>query len=117
MNNSQSTAKQTVFALSSDQLAALFDKIAASMTVIGATECAGKYRYAPVKTIDQLSLDFDTTSMPPTVYLLPAKEELVRLRRGPAAAGEPLIAAEPIALFGVHPYDLHAIALLDEVFL
>ena len=117
MSQQHTSETRSVFALRQDHIAAMFDRLAASMTVLGAAERDGRFVYRPMERADELRLDFETTAMPPTVYLLPAKEELVRLRLGPSADGEAVSASEPIALFGVHPYDLHAIALLDEVFL
>ena len=65
---------------------------------------------------EELSLDYDVTVMPPTKYLLPAKETLFQFKVGEESSVEPVIEAPPTAIIGVHPYDIKAIELLDEAF-
>ena len=104
-------------ALSADALAAMFARLAQSMRVVAPTERDGRFAYAPVDRFEEVRLDFDTTVLPPTVHLLPAKELLLRVRLGEAGSAEQVVDDLPTALFGVHPYDLRAIELLDEAFL
>jgi ferredoxin len=67
--------------------------------------------------VADLRLDYDTTILPPKKYFLPADERLLRFNR---ATGD-VFDAEPSrttrALFGVHPCDINALLLLDEIFL
>ncbi|UCF09314.1 MAG: 4Fe-4S dicluster domain-containing protein [Candidatus Bipolaricaulota bacterium] len=105
------------FVLSSVALKALFDSLAASNRVFAVVEREGKYSYQAVADFAELSLDFDTTLLPPTRFLFPPRETLLDLRLGASPAAEPVVSEEASVLFGVHPYDLRAIELLDEVFM
>lgn len=72
--------------------------------------------YAPIKTHEDLCLDFDCTGIPPKKYLLPPKEELLRFTTCPSLDATEVIESKPYILFGVHPYDLKAISQMDRVF-
>ena len=55
--------------------------------------------------------------MPPTKYLLPAKETLLKFKVGDKPVVESVVEPRPRAIIGVHPYDIKAIELLDEAFM
>jgi ferredoxin len=61
-------------------------------------------------------LDHDTTVLPPNQYLLPPTDSLITFALGPepSVSGRADTAARII--LGIHPYDLHAVKLLDAVF-
>ena len=75
-----------------------------------------KYSFATLSNADDLCLDYDITLLPPTMYFLPAKETLIKFKLGQKTQVEPVVEANPIILFGVHPYDIKAIELLDEAY-
>ena len=100
-----------------DGLRGLFDGLAASMETYGVIERQGRFVYDRVTSFEDLRLDFDVTVHPPTRYLFPAREKMLKMDLGGASTATPTIDAPSQALFGVHPYDLHAIELLDEVFM
>jgi sulfite reductase subunit B len=87
------------------------------MEVVGVKSKQGKYIYGRVSSFEELCLDYDVTITPPSRYLLPVRETLFEF----ASIGEtkiaPLIEAKPRAIIGIHPYDIKAIELLDEVFM
>lgn len=66
---------------------------------------------------EELWLEYDSTLLPPTKYLLPPQESLIRFNpdREPTIVSSAEV--EPCIVVGVHSYDLHAIKLLDAVFL
>jgi ferredoxin len=84
--------------------------------VIGPKRKDGKYAFGKLTKADELRLDYDTTLLPPKMYLLPPKETLITFELGEELEVEPAIEAKPIILFGVHPYDIKAIELLDTAF-
>ena len=84
--------------------------------VIGPKKKDSKYAFGELTTANELSLDYDVTLLPPKVYFLPQKETLIKFELGEQPKVEPVIEAKPRILFGVHPYDIKAIELLDTVF-
>ena len=95
----------------------MVESLAKEMEVVGVKSRHGKYVYDKIANFDELCLDYDVTVMPPTKYLLPAKETLLKFKVGDEPKVEPVIEAIPRAIIGVHPYDIKAIELLDEVFM
>ena len=87
------------------------------MEVVGVKSKQGKYVYDRILNFEELCLDYDVTVMPPTKYLLPAKETLLKFKVRDGSQVEPVITAIPRVIIGVHPYDIKAIELLDEAFL
>jgi ferredoxin len=73
------------------------------------------YMFAPLADASQLRLDYTTTILPPKKYLLPQEEVLFTFRTDGMSA-LPTFDMHWRAIFGVHTCDLHAMALLDEVF-
>ena len=75
----------------------------------------GVASFAPISDAAPLRLDYGRTLIPPKKYLIPFREEILKLRDGIYQAAAP--PARDIVLFGVHPCDLEGIAYLDRVFL
>jgi sulfite reductase subunit B len=62
-------------------------------------------------------LDYDITLLPPSKFLFPAKETLLKFNVESGPKFQVVNDAKPRALVGVHPDDINAIALLDDVFI
>jgi len=105
------------FVISDGDLRALFDGMAKTAEMIGVIEKNGKYVFDRIASFDDLCLDYDVTVHPPTRYLFPAREKMLSMSFDGTAKATPEVAASPQVLFGVHPDDLQAIELLDEVFM
>lgn len=105
------------FVLTRDSLRLLVEGLAGEMEVVGVKSRQGKYVFDTLDSFDELCLDYDVTVMPPTKYLLPAKDTLFRFTVGYDSKVIPVVEAVPRALVGVHPYDIKAIELLDVAFL
>ena len=105
------------FVLAKESLKSMVENLAKEMEVVGVKLKHGRYTYDKLANFEELCLDYDTTIMPPTKYLLPAKETLLKFTVEREPKAEPVTAAVPRAIIGVHPYDIKAIELLDEVFL
>jgi ferredoxin len=82
--------------------------------VCGPQVKGNRFAYDWLGCPDDLRLDHDVTILPPKKYLMPPREAMLRFTRG----GEfrSVIDAEPLVLFGVHPYDVAAIAQMDRYF-
>ena len=83
--------------------------------VVGPRPVDGQYIFDDVRSSDELHLDYTQTALPPKKYLLPQREELLRLALDGSRI-EPVFDAQPTVVLGVHTCDLHAVQLLDKVF-
>ncbi len=86
------------------------------LEVIGPKRKDSKYAFGKLTKADELCLNYDTTLLPPKMYLLPPKETLIKFELGREPEVEPVVEAKTIILFGIHPYDIKAIELLDTAF-
>jgi len=100
-----------------EHLSDLFSGLAAEYEVIGPVAKENAFVFAPVERFDEVRLDYDTTLLPPKKWFLPPAETLMRFS---VADNEVLEEGAPIprrVLFGLHPCDLNALLLLDNVLL
>jgi ferredoxin len=84
--------------------------------VVGAKSKDDKYAFGKLADASELCLDYDLALYPPKSYLLPPKETLIKFELAEEPKVESVIEAKPTILFGVHPYDIKAIELLDVAF-
>jgi sulfite reductase subunit B len=105
------------FVITQDSLRSIVESLAEEMEIVGVKSRHGKYVYDRITSFEELCLDYDVTVMPPTKYLLPAKETLLKFKVGDGTRVSPVTEAIPRAIIGVHPYDIKAIELLDKAFL
>ncbi len=103
--------------LSNSDVKTLVEGLLSEMEVIGVRSKQGKFVYDRISNFNDLCLDYDVTVMPPTRYLRPEKETLLKYQVDGTPVVEPVTEEVPRAIIGVHPYDLKAIDLLDEVFI
>jgi sulfhydrogenase subunit beta (sulfur reductase) len=88
-----------------------------AMEVVGVREKGeGKYEFAPLESPSQLCLDYDVTLLSPKKYFFPPQETLLKFKTGKSPSCEPVLESRPVAIVGVHPYDIKAIAQLDRIF-
>ncbi len=105
------------FIISKESLSSVVESLAKEMEVVGVKSRYGKYVYDRITNFDELCFDYDVTVMPPTKYLLPARETLLKFEVDGEPQVESAIETTPRAIIGVHPYDIKAMELLDEAFL
>ena len=91
--------------------------LVSEMEVIGVKSKHGKFAYEKIHEFNELQLNYDLTIMPPTKFLFPAKETLLKFNVQQGHQFEAVLDAKPRAIIGVHPDDINAIELLDEVFM
>lgn len=91
--------------------------------IIQENEVHGVSRKAPGFTFDrlfaaeELCLDYDITVLPPSKYLLPTPESLLKFSLAPDLRVHSGAEVKPSIILGIHSYDLHALKLLDAVFI
>jgi sulfite reductase subunit B len=107
--------KKSVF-ITKRNFKSFMKKLADKMEIIGVKSKQGKYVFDKIDNIQELCLDYDVTVNPPTRYFLPAKEVLLKYRLGEKDSVEPVIPTTPRVIVGVHPYDIKAMELIDEVY-
>lgn len=69
--------------------------------------------FSEVDSPADIRLDYTTTLLPPKAAFLPPAEVLARIDMETHESVLPIPDAKPVALFGVHPCDLHGLARLD----
>jgi len=105
------------FVITKESLKSMIESLSREIEVVGVKSRHGKYVYDKITNFEELCLDYDITVTPPTKYLLPAKETLLKFKLGDKTKVEPVTDATPRAIIGLHPYDIKAIELLDEAFI
>jgi sulfite reductase subunit B len=106
-----------LYTISGQGLKSLVEGLMGEMEVIGVKSKQGKFVYDKLTRFEDLRLDYDVTILPPTKYLLPAKETLLKFETVNNPNFELVLDIQRRALMGVHPDDINAIELLDEVFM
>lgn len=78
-----------------------------------------QFAFETIESSDEtgrIRMDYDVTILPPKKFLLPRYETLLRFQSKAPAQVEACTSAEPRIILGVHPYDLHGIAMMDKAF-
>jgi formate hydrogenlyase subunit 6/NADH:ubiquinone oxidoreductase subunit I len=70
--------------------------------------------YAVLSSSKDMTLDYEETILPPKKYFLPVKETLLTYQAGDPASCQAVCDDKPRVIFGMHPGDCAAIALLDR---
>lgn len=108
---------QATFVISRDSLKNSVNSLIKEREAIGVKAKNGKFTYGKIKNYDELMLDYDVTVNPPTAFFIPACETILKYKLGDNPEIAPVTDATPRVLIGVHPDDINAINLLDEVFM
>ncbi|MBS3759211.1 MAG: 4Fe-4S dicluster domain-containing protein [Desulfobacterales bacterium] len=98
------------------ELKKFVQNLLAHYRVEGVVKNNGAYLYDTIDSPEQLCMDFDCTRYPPKKYFLPPRETLFHFSTSPELEVSPVFESPPQVIFGIHPYDLKAIAILDKVF-
>ena len=105
------------FVLPKADLGSFVEKLKAGYEVIGPVAKDTEFVFAPIGSAADLSLDYDTTILPPhKKYLAPPKETLMTFSGPATKTGEPAAPGKQL-LFGVHACDVNGMLSLDKVFL
>lgn len=87
------------------------------LEVIGVKEKGSRFVFAPLDNAGELRLDYDVTVLPPKKELLPPNEDLLAFDISKPFEVLATRDERKKVLVGVHPYDLIAINMMDEVYL
>ncbi|MCO6435888.1 MAG: 4Fe-4S dicluster domain-containing protein [Phycisphaerae bacterium] len=99
------------------RLVELVDELARTRRIIGPVRRGERFFYEPVAKAREIDLEFNYCVYSPKKVLFPAREELFMFERNNGSfRTKPLLDERPTALIGVHPCDINAIRLLDQVF-
>ncbi|MEW5804458.1 MAG: 4Fe-4S dicluster domain-containing protein [bacterium] len=99
--------------LQKDELAPFVCNLIASQEVVGPKARKGRFVFDKLESPDELRLDYDTTILPPKKYFFQPQQDLIKFSPGEFKG---CIEPKPRILFGVHPYDIKAISMLDHLF-
>lgn len=95
----------------------MLGEMARKRRLVGPVRRGNRFLYEEVTDPRQLDLAFNYCVYGPRASLFPAVETLFTFERENGAfRAKAMLDDRPLALVGVHPCDLHAIALLDHVF-
>ncbi|MDO9557118.1 MAG: 4Fe-4S dicluster domain-containing protein [Coriobacteriia bacterium] len=100
-----------------ERLPDLIAGLSSEYEVVGPVEKDGRFVFAPISDPAQVRLDYDTTLLPPKKWFLPPKETIMRFCRADEEVVDDEVFAPPRVLFGLHPCDINALLLMDNVFL
>jgi len=92
------------------------EALIAEGSVVAPVRRGRKYVFEEVESFDEISLDYDTTILSPRKYFYPQEETVLKYRLGGEPGPEPVNEFKPRVIFGIHPCDIAATWLLDEVF-
>jgi len=112
------TVKVAPRVLDAPQLSSFLDRLIAEQPVAGVQAKGDRFVFGWLQNASELRLDYDVTLLPPKKYLMPQREKLVTFKLGDPPTAAPCVEElEPMALVGVHPYDMIAINQLDRLML
>jgi len=106
-----------VLTTSKTQFQSSLGKMIDENAVYGVKPKGSAYEFDRLFSADELCLDYDIALLPPNEYFLPPKTSLLKFTLDPKNSVESTVDAQPSIIVGIHPYDLHALKLLDVVFL
>lgn len=76
-----------------------------------------RFVFAPPSRWSDVVLEYPRTALPPKKYVLPPREAMFRFDAHGGYRDLLAEARNPTVVFGVHPYDIHGMNILDQVFL
>ena len=100
-----------------EDMASFVSSVMTQYDVLGPVARDNKFMFASLTEPAQLRLDYNTTILPPKKALLPQEETLFRFKTDGSFSAEPVLDQRPRAVFGVHTCDIHAMKLIDAVFI
>ncbi|MDP2234487.1 MAG: 4Fe-4S dicluster domain-containing protein [Actinomycetota bacterium] len=100
-----------------DRLPDLVAGLSKGFEVIGPVAKGERFIFERIETPDMLRLDYDTTLLPPKKLFFPPEEQMMRFRVADNEVVDDEVYAAPRVIFGLHPCDINALMLMDNVFL
>ena len=100
-----------------DRLPDLVAGLSRGFEVIGPVAKGERFTFQRIESPDQLRLDYDTTLLPPKKLFFPPEEQMMRFRVADNEVVDDEVYAAPRVIFGLHPCDINALMLMDNVFM
>ncbi|MBU4555779.1 MAG: 4Fe-4S dicluster domain-containing protein [Actinobacteria bacterium] len=100
-----------------DRLPDLVAGLSKGFEVIGPVAKGERFVFERIETPEMLRLDYDTTLLPPKKLFFPPEEQMMRFRVADNEVVDDEVYAAPRVIFGLHPCDINALMLMDNVFL
>lgn len=94
----------------------LVSGLATEFEVIAPVEKDGRFVFAQTSDASEIRLDYDTTLLPPKKWFFPPEETLMRFRVADNEVVDDEVYAAPRVIMGLHPCDINALLLMDNVF-
>ncbi|MDA3936363.1 MAG: 4Fe-4S dicluster domain-containing protein [Actinomycetota bacterium] len=85
--------------------------------VIGPVAKEERFVFAAIDDPADLRLDYDTTLLPPKKLFFPPEDQMMRFRVADNEVLDDEVFAAPRVLLGLHPCDINALLLMDNIFL
>lgn len=108
--------KSTTVVMPRESLPRLVEGFLLEREVIGVKRRDGKFAFDRIEGPGELYLDYDVTLLSLRQFLLPPQETLFRYSIEGGVNVEPVVDGPSRVIFGVHPYDIRALELLDAVY-
>lgn len=102
--------------LKKTQLCSLLDRSIEENSVIGVKEKKGKYTYEKLTRGKEFCPDFDVTVQSPKRFIFPPRETILDFADGSTVLSIPRFDSSYRIIWGVHPYDIKAMNILDRMF-
>lgn len=100
-----------------DRLPDLVAGLSKGFEVLGPVAKGERFVFERIVTPEMLRLDYDTTLLPPKKLFFPPEEQMMRFRVADNEVVDDEVYAAPRVIFGLHPCDINALMLMDNVFL
>ncbi len=92
------------------------DRLAHEQSVFAPVANGPQFSFKVISSAEEVAEGYLPTALPPSKHLLPPREALLRFAWHDELAVEPVIEATETVAFGLRPCDLHALELLDAIF-
>ena len=102
-----------MYFLQKDNLPHFLHNLIASQEVVGPKAKGNKFIFDFIKKPEDIRLDYDTTLLPPKKFFIAPHQDLIKFSSDKI---EDCIQPKKRILFGVHPYDIKGIRILDTLF-
>ena len=109
-------SSRSIFVTNKADFHSCVQKMIQENEVYGVRQKTPSFAFDRLFSADELCLDYDIAVLPPNKYLLPSKESLIKFNLAPEVSVRSSNEFQASIIIGIHPYDLHAIRLLDSVF-
>ncbi|AAL81453.1 hydrogenase [Pyrococcus furiosus DSM 3638] len=100
--------------LHSEYFPEFFNRLKEVGRVYGPVRHNSTYRFEEVNSIDELSLDYTRTILPPKKFFIRPRDAMFKIQKNEVTEVD---GDGKFVLFGVHSCDIHGIKILDKVYL